>query len=37
MTKHQIATKMVRYASEILGLSEIELHFKPKSSFTMKK
>ena len=33
MTKHQIATKMVQYASDILGLSEIEVHFKPKSFF----
>lgn len=33
MTKHQIALKMVQYASEILGLSDIEIHFKPKSFF----
>lgn len=33
MTKHQIAIKMVEYASKILGLSDIEVHFKPKNFF----
>jgi hypothetical protein len=33
MIKQQIAIKMVQYASDILGLSEIEVHFKPKSFF----
>ncbi len=33
MNKQQIAIKMVEYASNLLGLSDIEVYFKPKTFF----